>query len=289
MNVIQGEGISGGAALGTLHLFRRTAAVLPSKGAGPEREKARFAQARRRAADELESLAERCRGTYGDDAADLFAAYAMLTEDEDFAAHVLSALEEKGCSAERAVQQAGERLAAMLSATDDPALQARADDVRDVTRRILNQLLGAEAAGPALCAPVILAADDLSPSELLRMDRGSLLGFLTRDGSANSHTAILARTMGIPAVCGLGDGLNQVREGQRVCLDGTGGTVYLEPDEATLRLFQEERARQQERKTQPEFPDVPPDEPPEGRRIRLCCNIGAPSEVEAVRSSGGQG
>ena len=120
----------------------------------------------------------------------------------------------------------------MLASMADAYMQARAADIKDVTRRILNNLMGVTEGGMDSDVPVILAADDLAPSETLQLDKSKILGFITQGGSGNSHTAILARTMGIPAICGLGEALKAEFSGRQVYIDGETGQVAIEPDES---------------------------------------------------------
>ena len=156
----------------------------------------------------------------------------MFVEDDDYVECMMNALEEKHCTAEKAVEIAGEEFSAMLAAMDDAYMQARAADIKDVTRRILNNLMGVTEGGIDSDVPVILAADDLAPSETLQLDKSKILGFITQGGSGNSHTAILARTMGIPAICGLGEALKAEFSGRQVYIDGETGQVAIEPDES---------------------------------------------------------
>ncbi len=137
--------------------------------------------------------------------------------------------------------------------------------------------------------PVILAADDLAPLETLQLDKSKILGFITQGGSGNSHTAILARTMGIPAICGLGDELEQGYEGRTAYIDGETGQVVLEPDELTLQTFQEKQAEQQRMKALMETMRGQEDVTLDGRHSKLYCNIGSPEDVSAVLANGGQG
>ena len=221
MIVMQGKGVSKGVASGPIYFFQRPdTTVTKATAADIEAEKARIAAAQEKSMAQLEALADKCREEAGDEAAVLFETHAMFVEDEDYVQSMMDTLEEEQCNAEYAVEQAGEQYAAMLAAMDDPYLQGRAADIKDVTRRILNNLMGIVEGGIDSDVPVILAADDLAPSETLQLDKSKILGFVTQGGSGNSHTAILARTMGIPAICGLGDSLKQEMNGRTVYIDG---------------------------------------------------------------------
>lgn len=163
-----------------------------------EAEKARLAVAQEQSIRQLNALAEKCQEDAGEEMAVLFETHAMLVEDEDFVECITSLIDEESCNAEYAVEQAGIQFAAMFAAMDDAYMQARAADIKDVAKRILNNLLGVVDGGIDSEEPVILAADDLTPSETLQLDKSKILGFVTMGGSGNSHTAILARTNGYP-------------------------------------------------------------------------------------------
>ncbi|MCD7734969.1 MAG: phosphoenolpyruvate--protein phosphotransferase, partial [Clostridiales bacterium] len=247
MKILQGKGASKGVTSGPLYFFRRSSGEIPHYTADDiENEKSRLAQAQEKSMAQLEALAEQCRAEAGEESAVLFETHAMFVEDEDYVECILETLEEERCNVEYAVEQAGEQFAAMFAAMDDEYMQARAADIKDVTRRILNNLMGVVQGGIDSEEPVILAADDLAPSETLQLDKSKILGFITQGGSGNSHTAILARTMGIPAICGLGDALKQNYEGRTAYIDGETGQVVLEPDELTLQSFQEKLTKQEQ-------------------------------------------
>lgn len=168
-------------------------------------------------------------------------------------------------------------------------MQARAADIRDVARRILNNLLGVTEGGIDSEEPVILAADDLAPSETLQLNKSKILGFVTQGGSGSSHTAILARTMGIPAICGLGEQLKQELNGHIAYIDGETGKTAIDPDEITLMAFQAKLEKQQEMKRLMETMKGQEDVTLDGRPMMVYCNIGSPEDVAAVHSNDGQG
>ena len=288
MITIQGKGVSAGAAVGPLYFLQRPAdAVCRRRVESPDAEKARFAAAQAQAVRQLEALARQHEKT--PEAAELLLAHAMLAEDEDFAACVAEKIEkEKGC-AEYAVEQAAKQFAAMLETMEDPYMQARAADIGDVARRIIGQLTGNTEPGFSAAEPVILCAEDLLPSETVQIDREKLLGLVTRRGSANSHVAILARTMGIPAVCGVGDALPADCTGKAGCIDGKSGKVVIEPDAQTLAGVKEQLEKQAQQQKRLEALRGQEDITPDGRRLMLYCNIGAPQDVEAVKANDGRG
>ena len=290
MILMQGKGVSKGVVKGPIYFYQRGIVDISAAAAsGVEEEKRRLEKARETSMDQLNALADKAREEAGDEAAMLFETHAMFVEDEDFVDCMNAALEEQNCSAERAVETAGEQFAAMLAAMDAPYMQARAADIRDVARRILNNLMGVVEGGIGSDEPVILAADDLAPSETLQLDKSKILGFITQGGSGNSHTAILARTMGIPAICGLGEALKQELNGRTAYIDGETGQVAIEPDDITLTVFQAKYKKQQEMKALMETMKGQEDVTLDGREMMVYCNIGSPEDVSAVLSNDGQG
>ena len=290
MILMQGKGVSKGVIKGKLYFFQRPDTTVAMRQVEDvEAEKQRLAQAQEATVQQLNILAEKAREDAGEEIAILFDTHAMFVEDEDYVECILSCLEEEGCNAEYAVQMAGEQFAAMFAAMDDAYMQARAADIRDVSQRILNNLMGIVEGGIDSEEPIILAADDLAPSETIQLDKSKILGFVTQGGSSNSHTAILARTMGIPAICGLGDALKAEYAGRVAYVDGETGSVVLDPDELTHAQIREKYNKQQEMKeilaTMKGQEDVTLD----GKKMLLYCNIGSPEDVSAVLANDGQG
>ena len=290
MILIQGKGVSKGVVKGPIYFYQRGAVtVSTSKAADLETEKRRLEEAKEKSIIQLSALADKAREEAGDESAMLFETHAMFVEDEDFVDCMNNALDEEQCTAERAVEIAGEQFSAMLAAMDDAYMQARAADIKDVARRILNNLMGVVEGGIDSEEPVILAADDLAPSETLQLDKSKILGFITQGGSGNSHTAILARTMGIPAICGLGDSLKQELNGRMAYIDGETGKVAIEPDDITLTAFQAKLEKQEELRNLMETMKGQEDVTLDGRHLMVYCNIGSPEDVAAVLSNDGQG
>jgi len=290
MILMQGKGVSKGVIKGKLYFFQRPDTTVAMRQVEDvDAEKQRLAQAQETTVQQLNILAEKAREDAGEEIAILFDTHAMFVEDEDYVECILSCLEEEGCNAEYAVQMAGEQFAAMFAAMDDAYMQARAADIRDVSQRILNNLMGIVEGGIDSEEPIILAADDLAPSETIQLDKSKILGFVTQGGSSNSHTAILARTMGIPAICGLGDALKAEYAGRVAYLDGETGSVVLDPDELTHAQIREKYNKQQEMKeilaTMKGQEDVTLD----GKKVNVYCNIGSPEDVAAVLNNDGQG
>ena len=286
MILLQGKGVSKGVTSGPIYFFRRADATVVKRAVtDPEAEKARLAEAQEKSIEQLNRLADKCREEAGDEAAVLFETHAMFVEDEDFVDCMMQTLEEEQCNMEYAVQQAGEQFAAM----DDAYMRARSADIKDVTARILNNLMGVVEGGIDSDVPVVLAADDLAPSETLQLDKSKILGFMTQGGSGNSHTAILARTMGIPAICGLGEALKPEMEGRIAYIDGETGKVALEPDEITLAAYNAKLKKQQEMKVLMDTMKGQKDVTLDGRELMVYCNIGSPEDLPAVLNNDGQG
>ena len=290
MITIQGKGVSKGIAKGPLYFFQRSDTTVTLKVVSDiEAEKARLAVAQEQSIRQLNALAEKCQEDAGEEMAVLFETHAMLVEDEDFVECITSLIDEESCNTEYAVEQAGIQFAAMFAAMDDAYMQARAADIKDVAKRILNNLLGVVDGGIHSDVPVILAADDLAPSETLQLDKSKILGFVTMGGSGNSHTAILARTMGIPAICGAGEALAEGYNGRVGYIDGETGQLIIDPDAMTQAALKEKYEKQQETKKLLETMKGQEDITLDGKKMLLYCNIGSPEDVAAVLANDGQG
>jgi len=289
MIILQGKGVSKGVQSGKLYFYQRTDASIEKLDADIETDKQRIAEAQEKSIEQLNELADKCREEAGEESAILFETHAMFVEDDDFVECINETLEEENCNAEYAVKVAGEQFSAMMAAMDDEYLRARAADILDVTQRILNNLMGIVDGGIDSEEPVILAADDLAPSETLQLDKSKILAFATRGGSGNSHTAILARTMGIPAICGLGDALSEDLGGRMCYVDGTSGTITLDPDEIALASYNMKLKKQEEMQELMRTMVGQENVTLDGRKIMVYCNIGSPDDVTAVISNDGGG
>lgn len=289
MKIIQGQGVSKGIEQGTIYFYHRAAAQVEMRtGADEQEERARLERAKERTAQQLSDMAEKAREEAGDEAAVLFETHAMFLEDEDYTG-AMDELLAQGFNAEYAVDQAGQEFAAMLASMDDPYMQARAADIKDVTGRILNNLMGVVEGGIDSDVPVILCADDLAPSETIQLDKKKILAIATQKGSGNSHTAILARTMGIPAVCGLGEDFNEDFHGKQAYIVGETGQVILEPDEETLVSLKARHAKQEETRELMRSMVGQKDVTLDGKQVNVYCNIGSPEDVASVLANDGQG
>lgn len=290
MILLQGKGVSKGIAEGPLYFLQKPdTTIVKETGKDIEAEKARIAEAKEKSAAQLLALAEKCREEAGDDAAFVFETHAMFLDDDDYVEGINDCLASEQCNAEYAVRTAGDTFAAMFAAMDDAYMSARAADIKDITQRLLNNLMGIVEGGIDSDVPVILCADDLAPSETLQLDKSLILGFALQGGSGTSHTAILARTMGIPAICGLGDALTEELNGREGWIDAETGEIILDPDEITLKGLELKAKKQAELKELMQTMIGQEDVTLDGKKIKLYCNIGSPEDVAAVKANDGQG
>ena len=188
-----------------------------------------------------------------------------------------------------AVSDTGAQFAEMFAAMDDSYMQARAADIRDISTRVIGILTGEGESGIVSDVPCIVAADDLAPSETVQLDKSLILGFITAGGSANSHTAILARTMGIPAIIGAGDALQAEMEGKYAIIDGQTGETVIEPDDAERERLLKKQAKEKALKELLDQLKGKPNVTKDGRNVMVYCNIGSPADIDAVLQNDGGG
>ena len=289
MITIQGKGVSAGIGMGPLYFYRRAKTEIPNyKVEDTNAEWLRFKGAQSVAIDQLGELAEKARVEAGDEAAFLFETHQMMAEDLDYEEAIQGMIED-GCNAEYAVDTVAAQFADMFASMDDAYMQGRAADVKDVSSRILGILCGVVQGGIDSDVPVLLASDDLAPSETIQLDKTKILGFVTSFGSSSSHTAILARTLGIPSVVGLGDQLDTIYEGRQVVVDGATGAVIVDPTEDVLADFTKKREEQLKQQALLQQLKGQPNETKDGKSIRIYCNIGSPEDVDSVLVNDGGG
>ena len=289
MITIQGKGVSTGIGMGPLYFYRRAKTEIPNYTVeDTNAEWLRFKGAQSVAIDQLGELAEKARVEAGDEAAFLFETHQMMAEDLDYE-EAIQAMIEDGHNAEYAVDQTAAQFAEMFASMDDAYMQGRAADVKDVSSRILGILCGIVQGGIDSPVPVLLASDDLAPSETIQLDKTKILGFVTSFGSSSSHTAILARTLGIPSVVGLGDQLDPIYEGRQVVVDGATGAVIIDPTEDVLADFVSKREEQLAQRALLEQLKGQENITKDGKSIRIYCNIGSPEDVDSVLVNDGGG
>ena len=290
MITIQGKGVSTGVAAGPLYFYQRAKGTLRRyEVEDREAEFARFKEAQAKAIEQLGVLAEKAREEAGDEAAMLFETHQMMCEDLDYEEAIEGFIKESGLNAEAAVTDAGAFQAEAFAAMEDDYFKARAADVKDISGRIVGILMGVVQGGIDSEVPVILASDDLAPSETVQLDKSKILGFVTSGGSGSSHTAILARTMGIPAIIGVGDQLKPEYQGREVIVDGGTGSVVLDPDEDTRIRLMKKRADILKRLELLNQLKGQPNVTLDGQSMRIYCNIGNPDDVHAVLENDGSG
>ena len=290
MITIQGKGVSTGIGMGPLYFYRRAKTEIKRYNVeDTQAEWLRFKGAQAVAMDQLGDLAEKARAEAGDEAAMLFETHQMMAEDLDYEEAIQTLITEDGLNAESAVSDTAEQFAAMFEAMDDEYMKGRAADVKDVSARILSILCGVVQGGIDSDVPVLLASDDLAPSETIQLDKSKILGFITSYGSSSSHTAILARTMGIPAIVGLGDQLDTIYEGRQVVVDGATGTVIIDPTEAVFADFVAKREEQMHQRALLETLKGQENITKDGKKCRVYCNIGSPEDVDAIKMNDGGG
>ena len=290
MITIQGKGVSTGIGMGPLYFYRRSKIEIKNYTVeDTTAEWLRFKGAQAVAVEQLGELAERAREEAGDEAAMLFETHQMMAEDLDYEEAIQALITEENRNAEFAVSEVAQQFADMFASMDDAYMQGRAADVKDVSQRILSILCGVVQGGIDSAVPVLLASDDLAPSETIQLDKSKILGFITSYGSSSSHTAILARTMGIPAIVGLGDALDPIYEGRTVVVDGGTGAVIIDPTEEVFADFVKKREEQVHQRALLETLKGQENITKDGKKIRVYCNIGSPEDVDAVKMNDGGG
>ena len=290
MTVLHGEGVSRGVASGNLRFLRRDAQAQPRREvADAEAEVLRFDQAREGAMEQLGTLYEETCAKLGEEKALLFQIHQMMLEDLDYCESITGMIRDEHINAEYAVEQTGEQFSQMFAQMDDAYMKERSADVLDVSRRVIRLLTGQEDEALGGDTPCIIAADDLVPSETARLDRSKVLGFITARGSSNSHTAIFARTMGIPAVVGLGDSLLEEFDGKDVFVDGASGEVFVDPDAQTSAQLADRRDQEAAHRRYLDTFRGREAVTPDGHRVLVCANIGAPKDLEAVQGADADG
>ena len=290
MITIQGKGVSAGIGMGPLYFYRRAKTEIKRyQVEDTQSEWLRFKGAQSIAMDQLSELAEKARAEAGDEAAMLFETHQMMAEDLDYEEAIQALITEDHMNAEAAVSDTADQFCAMFEAMDDEYMKGRAADVKDVSARILGILCGVVQGGIDSDVPVLLASDDLAPSETIQLDKTKILGFVTSFGSSSSHTAILARTLGIPSVVGLGDQLDPIYEGRQVVVDGATGAVIIDPTDDVFADFVAKREEQLRQRAMLETLKGQENITKDGKKIRVYCNIGSPEDVDAVKVNDGGG
>lgn len=275
MEIYNGKSVFGGIAIGKLHIYnKKNLQVKRRHVEDTEKEVERFGTAKDAAIRQLGELYEKAVTSVGAVNAAIFEIHQMMLQDDDYIESVENMIRSQQINAEYAVTMTGDNFTNMFAAMDDDYMRGRAADVKDVSERVISVLSGQASEGMETNEPVIIVADDLAPSETVQMDKSKVLSFVTVHGSANSHTAILARTMGIPALIGTPIPLDASMNGKTAVVDGDTGQVYVEPDEETLAKMQDKHEALQTKKQLLQTLKGKESVTLDGRKVMLYANIG---------------
>ena len=290
MLVVKGKSVFSGITMGPLALFHRnTVSTAKRRIKDTDAEVERFQEARLASIEQLKDMYEKAVQKVGEEEAAVFEVHQMMLDDDDYIDNIVTLISQEKINAEAAVEETAQQFSEMFRSMDDAYMKERAADVLDISRRIQVQLCGGEANDFSAYDGVILAADDLAPSETLQLDTDKILGFVTSGGSTNSHTAILARTLGITAVVNTGTQLHTDVEGKTVIVDGFTGTVYLDPDSATLDKMKKKQAEAEERKIRLEAYRGKESVTVDGYKVNVFANIGNPDNVPQALANDAEG
>ena len=283
MEVYQGKSVFGGIAIGRISVHKKDEQqVKRVRIEDPEQEILRYRQAKQPAMEQLQGLYQKALKEVGEANAAIFEIHQMMLEDDDYNESVENIIRMQQVNAEYAVASTGDNFAQMFSAMDDDYMRARSADVKDISERVLS-VLGGRATGIAASGePVIIVADDLAPSETVQLNKDLVLSFVTVHGSVNSHTAILARTMSIPALIGTAIPLTDDIDGKVGIVDGKNGCIYVDPDEDTLGRMQQLKLEEQEKKELLQTLKGRENITIDGKKIMLYANIGNSKDLAAV-------
>ena len=278
MQVATGKSILGGIAIGPMRIYRKEDTHLSASSTRtPEEELARFDAAREKAKEQLGVLYEKVLGEVGAENAAIFEIHQIMLDDDDYTDEARDIIRRQGATAEYAANATGEDFAATFAAMEDGYMKARAADVKDISHRLVTILTGAAEGRHLGDEPAILVAEDLTPSETVQLDKSRLLGFVTRHGSTNSHTAILARTMNIPALIGVD--FDESWDGKLAIIDGFNQCVYVDPASELLNAMEEKRQADRKQESLLQNLKRKPNVTLDGREVKVYANIGNASDV----------
>ena len=281
VEIYEGKPIFKGIAIGKIFYYQKgKQQVKREKIQDVAAEIARYEAANEKASEQLQALYEKAVKEVGEANAAVFEVHMMMLEDDDYVSSITNMIETQNVNAEFAVATTGDNFAEMFSQMDDEYFKARAADVKDITERLISVLSEQESAGEIGAEPVIVVADDLAPSETVQMDKDKLLAFVTRHGSANSHTAILARTMNIPALIGV-DFPEDV-DGKMGIVDGYEGKIIIDPPVSVMEAYQKKKAEDEEKKRLLQELKGKENITKDGTKINLYANIGSVGDVASV-------
>jgi len=288
MKRYSGKSIFKGTAIGRIFFYsKEQQKVRRAKIEHVEAEIDRYEAAKEKAVNQLYSLYEKAVAEVGETNAMIFEIHAMMLEDDDYNESVYNIIRSDKVNAEFAVATTGDNFSLMFSEMEDEYFKARSADVKDISERLIRVLSGIDHDNNLGDTPVIVVAEDLAPSETVQMDKTKLLAFVTQFGSTNSHTAILARTMNIPALIGVE--IQKEWDGKMAIVDGKEGVLYVDPDYSTLEKYMAEQKNEEEARQLLTKLKGQPDETIDGRKIKLYANIGSVADVTNVLANDAAG
>lgn len=283
MQTGNGKGVFAGIAIGKVFVFKKQEMVIVRGTANTvEEEVARYKAAKELSAKQLKALFDKTAAEVGQEEAMIIDVQLLMLDDLDYEEEVIRKITEENENAAYAVTATGEEFADFFASMDDPYMKARAVDVGDVSKRIAMNIQGINPDGIKMEEPMIIVAEDLTPSETLQLDKNMILAFVTQKGSSNSHTAILARTMNIPSLVGAEIEITPELNGKLMIVDGNSGKYYIDPDDITLDEKERRRKAQLQQKELLDQLKGKENVTIDGRKINIYANIGSPKDVELV-------
>lgn len=291
MNVLKGKGVFGGIAFGKIHLYKRSQNQVTRYAIEDvDSEIKRYKESSKKALEQLQKLYDRALQEVGEANAMIFQIHQMMLEDLDYCESITNIIKNQKVNVEYAVETTSTNFSEMFSSMDDSYMKERAADVKDVSKRLISVLLNSNNGNDlSFEEPVIIAADDLAPSETVQLDKSKVLGFITKKGSASSHTAILARTMNIPAIIGVGNQLKDKYDGMNAIIDGFSGNVYINPDEETVAALKEKKLLKDEQRNLLLQLKGKENITLDGQKIEICANIGNIEDISTVMQNDADG
>lgn len=284
MKKYQGKGVYGAVAIGRILLFKKSdAEVKRIHVDDKDNEKTRFEQAKSLALQQLQEIYDKALKEVGEANAAIFEIHQMMLDDDDYNDSINNIIDSQSVNAEYAVAVTADNFADMFAAMEDAYMKARAADIRDISNRLINNLSGNFSVENDSAEKVIICANDLAPSETVALDKEKVLAFVTAHGSSNSHTAILARNMNIPAIIGAGDEfLNEIKDGTEAIVDGYTGEIFVDPDEEVRTKLLEKQSADEEKKRLLQELKGKENMTIDGKKINVYANIGSVGDIGKV-------
>jgi len=290
-SILKGIAASSGIAIAKAYrLVEPDLSFEETKVANPEQEVVRFQEALSISRSELEVIRDRAKVELGEDKAAIFEAHLLVLSDPELINPIEDKIKQDSINAEAALKETADMFVSMFEQMDNEYMKERAADIRDVTKRILSHLLGVKVLNPSMISEeVIVIAEDLTPSDTAQLNRDYVKGFTTNIGGRTSHSAIMARSMEIPAVVGTKDATTEIQNGDLVIVDGLNGEVHINPTEEVIERYKKESSLFADQKAEWSKLVNEPSVSADGHHVELAANIGTPADLEGVRDNGGEG